>query len=76
LRQQLAAHADAVHARRRQRRDKWALLKDADDGPVLGLESFGLAVVESLAAGVPVIATRMTPGRKSGGKRAGFRLTA
>jgi glycosyltransferase involved in cell wall biosynthesis len=42
--------------------DKWALLKDADVMVQCSdSESFGLAVVESLAAGVPVIATRTCP---------------
>ena len=42
--------------------DKWALIKDADVMVQCSdSESFGLAVVESLAAGVPVIATRTCP---------------
>ena len=42
--------------------DKWALLNDADVMVQCSdSESFGLAVVESLAAGVPVVATRTCP---------------
>ena len=42
--------------------DKWALLKDADVMVQCSdSESFGLAVVESLASGVPVIVTRTCP---------------
>ena len=42
--------------------DKWALLSDADvTVQCSDSESFGLAVVEALAAGVPVIATRTCP---------------
>ena len=42
--------------------EKWALLKDADVMVQCSdSESFGLAVVESLASGVPVIATRTCP---------------
>jgi glycosyltransferase involved in cell wall biosynthesis len=42
--------------------DKWALLKDADVMVQCSdSESFGLAVIESLASGVPVIATRTCP---------------
>ena len=42
--------------------DKWALLKDADVMVQCSdSESFGLAVVEALASGVPVIATRTCP---------------
>jgi glycosyltransferase involved in cell wall biosynthesis len=44
--------------------EKWSLLKDADVMVQCSdSESFGLAVVESLAAGVPVIATRTCPWR-------------
>ena len=42
--------------------DKWALVKDADVMVQCSdSESFGMSVVESLAAGVPVIATRTCP---------------
>jgi len=42
--------------------DKWALIKDADVMVQCSdSESFGLAVVESLASGVPVVATRTCP---------------
>jgi glycosyltransferase involved in cell wall biosynthesis len=42
--------------------DKWALLKDADVMVQSSdSESFGLSVAESLASGVPVIATRTCP---------------
>jgi glycosyltransferase involved in cell wall biosynthesis len=42
--------------------DKWALLRDADVMVQCSdSESFGLSVVESLAAGVPVVATRTCP---------------
>ena len=42
--------------------EKWALLKDADVMVQCSdSESFGLAVVESLASGVPVVVTRTCP---------------
>ena len=45
--------------------DKWALLKDADVMVQCSdSESFGLAVVESLASGVPVVVTRTCPWRE------------
>jgi glycosyltransferase involved in cell wall biosynthesis len=53
--------------------EKWALLKDADVMVQCSdSESFGLAVVESLAAGVPVIATRTTPWREIDTHECGF----
>lgn len=63
LLRRLSAHAGRVHAPGEiTGPDKWALLKDADVMVQCSdSESFGLAVVESLAAGVPVIATRTCP---------------
>ena len=53
--------------------DKWALLKDADVMVQCSdSESFGLAVVESLASGVPVIATRTCPWREIETHECGF----
>jgi glycosyltransferase involved in cell wall biosynthesis len=74
LRRRLSAHAAAVHALDVvSGADKWALLKDADVMVQCSdSESFGLAVVESLAAGVPVIATRTTPWREIEVHQCGF----
>ena len=74
LLQQLSAHAGAVHALDAvSGGDKWALLKDADVMVQCSdSESFGLAVVESLAAGVPVIATRTTPWQAVEAQDCGF----
>ena len=53
--------------------DKWALLKDADVMVQCSdSESFGLAVVESLASGVPVIATRTCPWSELETRECGF----
>jgi glycosyltransferase involved in cell wall biosynthesis len=62
----LASHAGAVHAMDAVNpSDKWALLKDADVMvQASDSESFGVAVVEALAAGVPVVAARTTPWRE------------
>lgn len=59
----LTRHAGFVHALDRlDQDDKWALLRDAN---VLVMcsdsESFGLAIVEAMAAGVPVVVTRTCP---------------
>ena len=61
----LASHASNVHTPGAVNgADKWALFKDADVSVQCSdSESFGVAVVESLAAGVPVIATRTCPWR-------------
>ena len=74
LLRRLSAHAGAVHALDVvSGPDKWALLKDADVMVQCSdSESFGLAVVESLAAGVPVIATRTTPWREIEVRDCGF----
>ena len=63
LQRRLSTHADHLHAIGAvQGRDKWALIKDADVMVQCSdSESFGLAVVESLASGVPVVATRTCP---------------
>jgi glycosyltransferase involved in cell wall biosynthesis len=63
LRARLVRHAAHVHTPGDvSGADKWALLKDADvTVQCSDSESFGLAVVESLAAGVPAIATRTCP---------------
>jgi glycosyltransferase involved in cell wall biosynthesis len=63
LQRRLSAHADHLHAIGAVHGgDKWALIKDADVMVQCSdSESFGLAVVESLASGVPVVATRTCP---------------
>ena len=70
----LSAHADRVHAPGEVTGpDKWALVKDADVVVQCSdSESFGMAVVESLAAGVPVIATRTCPWREIETRGCGF----
>jgi glycosyltransferase involved in cell wall biosynthesis len=70
----LAPDADHVHAMGAiHGADKWALLRDADVMVQCSdSESFGLAVVESLASGVPVIATRTCPWRELETRDCGF----
>jgi glycosyltransferase involved in cell wall biosynthesis len=63
LRRRLSAHESSVHAIAAVTgRDKWALLRDADVTVLCSdSESFGMTVVESLAAGVPAVVTRTCP---------------
>ena len=70
----LTAHADHVHAiDTLHGADKWALLKDADVMVQCSdSESFGIAVVESLVSGVPVIATRTCPWSELEARECGF----
>ena len=74
LKRRLAPHSAAVHTVDAvSGDDKWALLKDADAMvQASDSESFGLAVVESLAAGVPVVATKTTPWRELEQRDCGF----
>jgi glycosyltransferase involved in cell wall biosynthesis len=63
LRARLAAHVSHLHTPGSVGgADKWSLLKDAHvTVQCSDSESFGLTIVESLAAAVPVIATRTCP---------------
>ena len=63
LRTRLAAHVSHLHTPGSiSGADKWSLLKDAHvTVQCSDSESFGLTIVESLAAAVPVIATRTCP---------------
>ena len=63
LMRRLSAHESSVHPIAAVGgRDKWALLRDADAIVVCSdSESFGMTVVESLAAGVPAVVTRTCP---------------
>jgi glycosyltransferase involved in cell wall biosynthesis len=70
----LAGHTGHVHAIDDiHGADKWALLKDADVMVQCSdSESFGQSVVESLASGVPVIATRTCPWSDLEARHCGF----
>ena len=63
LMRRLSAHESSVHPIAAVGgRDKWALLRDADASVVCSdSESFGMTVVETLAAGVPAVVTRTCP---------------
>jgi len=66
LLRRLSGHAGHVHATGAiHGADKWALVKDADVMVQCSdSESFGVSVIESLAAGVPAIVTRTCPWRE------------
>jgi glycosyltransferase involved in cell wall biosynthesis len=74
LLRRLAEHAAFVHLTGDLHgADKWALLKDADVMVQCSdSESFGLAVVESLASGVPVVVTRTCPWSEVEAQGCGF----
>jgi len=74
LMRRLSSHAGAVHTPGEVGGDeKWALLKDADAMvQASDSESFGVAIVESLASGVPVVATNTTPWRELEERGCGF----
>lgn len=74
LQRRLSAHADHLHAIGAVHGgDKWALIKEADVMVQCSdSESFGLAVVESLAGGVPVVATRTCPWSVLESRECGF----
>jgi glycosyltransferase involved in cell wall biosynthesis len=74
LTRRLAAHAQAVHVLDAvQGQDKWALLRDADATVQCSdSESFGMTVVESLAASVPAVVTRTCPWAEIEARACGF----
>ena len=74
LLRRLPSHAGAVHTPGEIGGDeKWALLKDADAlVQASDSESFGVAIVESLASSVPVVATNTTPWRELEERGCGF----
>jgi glycosyltransferase involved in cell wall biosynthesis len=74
LRQSLSEHAGFVHTLDTVSDDeKWALLRSASVSVQCSdSESFGLAVVESMAAGVPVVVTRTCPWAEVESRRCGF----
>jgi len=74
LMRRLSAHADAMHVLEAVHgQDKWALLRDADvTVQCSDSESFGMAVVESLAAGVPAVVTRTCPWQEIETRKCGF----
>jgi glycosyltransferase involved in cell wall biosynthesis len=61
--QSLSPHEASVHATGMVKdNDKWALLQSADVSVQCSdSESFGMAVVEAMAAGTPVVVTRTCP---------------
>jgi glycosyltransferase involved in cell wall biosynthesis len=74
LTRRLSAHAPFVHVLDAVGgQDKWALLRDADvTVQCSDSESFGMTVVESLAAGVPAVVTRTCPWPEIETRECGF----
>ena len=74
LTRRLSAHAPSVHVLDAvSGPDKWALLRDADvTVQCSDSESFGMTVVESLAAGVPAVVTRTCPWPEIESRECGF----
>jgi glycosyltransferase involved in cell wall biosynthesis len=74
LRRRLTASAASVHVTGAvQGQEKWSLLAEADVVVQCSdSESFGLTVVEALASGVPVIATRTCPWGALEARECGF----
>jgi glycosyltransferase involved in cell wall biosynthesis len=74
LTRRLSEHAVSVHALDAvSGQDKWALLRDADvTVQCSDSESFGMTVVESLAAGVPAVVTRTCPWPEIETRECGF----
>ena len=74
LTRRLSAHAASVHALDALHgQDKWALLRDADvTVQCSDSESFGMTVVESLAAAVPAVVTRTCPWAEIETRECGF----
>jgi glycosyltransferase involved in cell wall biosynthesis len=70
----LTSHAGFVHAvDALGEDDKWALLREADVSVQCSdSESFGLAIVEAMAAGVPVVVTRTCPWPEIEARDCGF----
>jgi len=74
LTRRLSAHAPFVHVLGAVGgQDKWALLRDADVTVLCSdSESFGMTVVESLAAGIPAVVTRTCPWPEIETRECGF----
>jgi len=70
----LSAHADFVHAvGPLEEDDKWALLRDSSAlVQCSDSESFGLSVVEAMAAATPVVVTRTCPWAEVEKRQCGF----
>lgn len=74
LMRSVEAHADRVHATGALDEDeKWEALRDADVAVQCSdSESFGLAIVEAMAAGLPVVVSRTCPWPEIETRQCGF----